>query len=93
MRGDNVIESITSFFTRVYDIIMTMITSMGSTIAYLDAVNFNESFIFGYLGYVRYFMGDLNYIAFSSMLVIAVGISLWHLVLQAIGLIKNMLPW
>lgn len=88
-----IINDIKEFFEKLFDILSNIALAMQSTITYLDAVDFRQSYIFDYLGYVRYFLGDLNFVTLTSIFIIAVGVSLWSFSLKAIGFIKELLPW
>lgn len=87
------IDSIIKMFDKFFEIMGNVSILMSDTVKYLDAVQFDDSDIFDYLGYVRYFMGDLNYAAFTSLILIGLGLSVWSYSLRAIGFIKDSLPF
>lgn len=81
------------FFTRVYDIILQMLSAMNRATIYLDSIDFTESVMATYLGYFRFVAGDILFFALLTGAQIALGITLWKLLLRGVGFIKNLLPW
>jgi hypothetical protein len=81
------------FFTDVFGIVESMMGAMNRATFYLDETDFNTSIVAEYIGYFRFIVGDLVYIAFITVAQIALGITLWKLLLKGVMLIKSLLPW
>lgn len=81
------------FFSLIFSIIYKMTVAMHNATVQLDSVNFTDTIMANYLGYVKYVTGDLIYIALITGAQIALGITLWKLLLRGVGLVKNLLPW
>lgn len=86
-------QSISHIWNQLILIINTVTNGLASCITYLDSVQFNNSFAANYLGYVHYIIGDVNYIALTSMFIIGIGAALWQFTLKGVGFLKNFLPW
>lgn len=80
------------FFKELGNIVSSMVTSMGDAVDYLDAVEFKDSGLFQFLGYFHYVMGSANYFAFTSVMLIGLGVTLWTYTLKGIDLIRSLLP-
>lgn len=88
-----IFDGIIGFINEINTVLDAILIQMDLATNYLDNVNFNGSYIVQFLGYVRWIMGDINYAAFMTMLLIGAGISLWQFSLRAVDLIKSLLPW
>lgn len=85
-------SGILDWFGAVWDAITSTLNAM-LVIAYtIDTLNFDETLL-PYLGYARYVMGDYNYVLFSSICVISLGIFIWVFIHKGILWSRSILPW
>lgn len=83
---------IIEFFKNLWDIVTAVVETIVLTAERIDSITFEDNGLTRYLGYARYVMGDLLYGLFTTSVLIALGLSLWTLVMKGIGLLRNFLP-
>lgn len=81
------------FLYRLVQLLWLSIEAIQNTTKELDKITFTDTTMKDYLGYARYAMGTPLYTLFSSVILIAVGVTLWTYMLKGIGYLKNLLPW
>lgn len=81
------------FFTEIVNILTNVTDAINDTADYLDDIDFSNTWIFEFMGYARYVLGDVNYVMLTMICIIAIGLSVWSFLLRAVGWLKNLLPW
>jgi hypothetical protein len=81
------------FLERLFNLLVSVGESIDETSRQLYSIDFQNNIFTEYMGYFRYVVGDTNYILFTTVLLIAIGISLWKYVIQGFSYIKSFLPW
>jgi hypothetical protein len=81
------------FFTMITKILMypPFILTKGADA--LNAYNFDKTLLSEYLSYFHYAVGTPIFILFTSLALIAIAISIWSLVVKAIALIMEIIPF
>ena len=88
------------FFTEIFDTLVNFISQLINLpyeLLYqatesLNSIEFDQTLLFNYLGYMRFAMGDTLYFMFSTVALIFIGASLWSFTLKGINFIKELLP-
>lgn len=75
------------------NIVTGVLETIVQTTDNLDSIQFDESFLATYFGYAKYAMGSTLFGLFSTVVLIALGISIWSFLLKGFGYIRNLLPW
>jgi hypothetical protein len=81
------------FLQRLFDLLVSVGETIDETSRQLYSIDFENNIFTNYLGYFRYVVGSTNYTLFTTVLLIAIGISLWKYVIQGFTYIKSFLPW
>jgi hypothetical protein len=81
------------FFQNVVALVGSVITILIDTASNIDSINFETSVFNDYFGYARYCMGETLYMLLTTVVLIAVGVTIWSYLLKGIGMLKNLLPW
>lgn len=91
---DEVATDFVEFLYRILELLGLAIGVINDTAARLDSIDFNNDFVFvHYLGYAKYVMGTPLYTLFTTVILIAIGVTLWTYLLKGIGYLKHLLPW
>lgn len=85
--------AISNFLSQLFELISNVVHIIQTTANNIDSITFNDTVFATYLGYARYVMGDPLYSLFTTVILIAIGISLWSYLLKGIGMLKNLLPY
>lgn len=80
-------------FTSIVTLLTDIVEIVRTTVGLLNGVDFNNSIVAEYLGYVRFIFGPTLWLMFSTVLLIPLGVTVWIYCLKGIGYIKEILPW
>lgn len=81
------------FLKELGDIASSVVDAMDTGVKYLNSVDFTQTAVFKYLGYFRWVMGDINYFAFTSTIIIGLAVTIWTYTLKGLNYLKTFLPW
>jgi hypothetical protein len=70
-----------------------LIQIISDTASNIDHITFEKSLFKDYMGYAHYAMGTPLYTLFTTIILIAIGVTLWTYILKGIGMIRNLLPF
>lgn len=82
----------TDFLTKTAETIGRCVDAFTGTCRRIDSVTFTDMALNDWLGYAHYVMGTPLYTLFSTVLLIAIGITIWTYVLKGIKLLLSILP-
>ena len=81
------------FLLKVLEILTLPVTVMENATASLNAIEFDQTLLSDYLGYMHYFMGDTLYMMFSSLALIFGGASLWSFIVKGLNWLLDLIPF
>lgn len=81
------------FFDKAIEIVQAGVEWLEQTTQTIDGVTFEDLSITQYLGYAHYFMGTVAYSSLMLMIQAIAGINIAFFIMNAIGKLKNFLPW
>lgn len=79
------------FFKSIVELITNLVTTISGTADRIDEITFEGSVFVDYLGYAKYAMGAPLYTLFTSIILIAIGVSLWSYLVKGVMYIRGLL--
>lgn len=85
------LEGWADFLSSILNMFTNALETLILTADRIDSITFDNSIPSQYLGYARFVLGDTFYILFTSVVLIALGITLWSIVVKGVNYIRGII--
>lgn len=87
------IDGLQNLFDKMMTLALDVLFIMNKTVDLLNGIDFENSVVANYMGYARYVFGGPLWFAFTTVLLIPLGVTIYIYILKGIGYIRQVMNW